>query len=573
MKARKFFAFVAGAAMLFGGVACTPNEGGADDPTAKAKISLSQESAALTLEGGEVKVDITSNAAWTVEVSHDDVNITPASGSKNGAATITVPASTTPRTIEVKFTASKTYTDATLGLEGLPSTATAVLSISQNASGEIIEGGIASITEAGDYEIKGAWVVAATTQNFLMTDATGSYILVYLGSKATIPVAGTVVDVKGAVAPHGGLLQFGKDADGNFPVVTTTGETVTVNHGTPKLTIDTYAALDSYANNITIVYAEMKAPLTVVNKGSYNNYNLIFDGKNGYDDYKGSIAYAPAEIANTLNGLDGANIIARGYMIGVTGSVFASMAAVEVEVDASKPVLKAENISNVPATGVENATHNITVAGVDNVTATPDGTIVTAASVAGNVLTYTVAANTGEAREGKITLSAEGVNDVVVSVFQKGVPTGGEGNTVDDVLDLAFTGMSGTSYATWSNKTGDSGAVYAGQSAGGNESIQLRSNNSNSGVISTTSAGKVRKVVVTWNANTSDGRTLDIYGSNEAYTSPTELYGDNLKGSKLGSIVKGTSTELEIIGDFAYIGMRSNTGAMYLTDITITWEK
>ena len=274
-----------------------------------------------------------------------------------------------------------------------------------------------------------------------------------------------------------------------------------------------------------------------------------------------------------MNGLDGANIIARGYMIGVTGSVFASMAAVEVEVDASKPVLKAENISNVPATGVENATHNITVAGVDNVTATPDGTIVTAASVAGNVLTYTVAANTGEAREGKITLSAEGVNDVVVSVFQKGVPTGGEGNTVDDVLDLAFTGMSGTSYATWSNKTGDSGAVYAGQSAGGNESIQLRSNNSNSGVISTTSAGKVRKVVVTWNANTSDGRTLDIYGSNEAYTSPTELYGDNLKGSKLGSIVKGTSTELEIIGDFAYIGMRSNTGAMYLTDITITWEK
>ncbi len=564
MKARKFFAFVAGAAMLFGGVACTPNEGGADDPTAKAEISLSQESVALTLEGGEVKVDITSNAAWTVEVSHDDVNITPASGSKNGAATITVPASTAPRTIKVKFTASKTYTDTTLGLEGLPSTDTAVLSISQNALGQIIEGGIASITEAGDYEIKDAWVVATNARSFLMSDATGAYILVYLNAAPSV-TAGQLVNVSGEVelSSKSGLLQFKSTS-----TVTPAGETVTVNHPAP-ISIATYDELDAYCNNVEYVYAEMKGALNV--SGTY--YNLYIDGKNGFDDFKGAVAYPTTEIANELKQLNGANIIVRGYMIGVSGTVYGNILPLAVEVDASKPVLKAENISNVPVTGVENATHNIVAAGIDNVTATPDGTIVTAASVAGNVLTYTVAANTGEAREGKITLSAEGVNDVVVSVFQKGVPTGGEGNTVDDVLDLAFTGMSGTSYATWSNKTGDSGAVYAGQSAGGNESIQLRSTNSNSGVISTTSAGKVRKVVVTWNANTSDGRTLDIYGSNEAYTSPTELYGDNLKGTKLGSIVKGTSTELEIIGDFAYIGMRSNSGAMYLTDITITWEK
>ena len=201
-----------------------------------------------------------------------------------------------------------------------------------------------------------------------------------------------------------------------------------------------------------------------------------------------------------------------------------------------------------------------------------DGVIVTAASVNGNVLTYTVAANDGPSREGKITLSAAGVADVVVSVFQKGVQTG-DVDVVDDVLNLAFTGVSGTNYTDWSGKVGDSGAVYAGQSAGDKSSIQLRSKNNNSGIVTTTTGGKARKVVVTWHADTAAGRTLDIYGSNEAYTSPTELYGDNQKGTKLGSIVKGTSTELEIIGDYAFIAMRSKESAMYLTDITISWEK
>lgn len=148
----------------------------------------------------------------------------------------------------------------------------------------------------------------------------------------------------------------------------------------------------------------------------------------------------------------------------------------------------------------------------------------------------------------------------------------GEGgvNEVVDVLNNALTGISGTSYASWSEKTATSSAVYAGQSAGGNESIQLRSNNSNSGVISTTSGGKLAKVTVTWNSNTAAGRTLNVYGSNSAYTAPTDLYGD-ASGEKLGTIVSGTSTELVIEGDYAYVGLRSASGAMYLDEIQITW--
>ena len=143
---------------------------------------------------------------------------------------------------------------------------------------------------------------------------------------------------------------------------------------------------------------------------------------------------------------------------------------------------------------------------------------------------------------------------------------------ITDKLTATTTGMSGTNYGSWSEKTVSSTAVYAGQSAAGNSSIQLRSSNSNSGVITTASGGKVTKITVEWHSATSAGRTLDIYGKDSAYTSPTELYDSNSRGTKLGSIAKGTSTELTINGDYAYIGLRSNSGAMYLTSITIEWE-
>ena len=148
----------------------------------------------------------------------------------------------------------------------------------------------------------------------------------------------------------------------------------------------------------------------------------------------------------------------------------------------------------------------------------------------------------------------------------------GSGNTSTvDELTRETTGVSGTSYTSWSDKTASSSAVYAGQSAGGNDAIQLRSNNSNSGIITTTSGGKATKVSVTWNTNTADSRTLNVYGKNTAYSSPTDLYGDTA-GTLIGTIVKGSSTELTISGDYEYIGLRSASGAMYLDEIQITWS-
>ena len=166
-------------------------------------------------------------------------------------------------------------------------------------------------------------------------------------------------------------------------------------------------------------------------------------------------------------------------------------------------------------------------------------------------------------------------NITLYAVYQRTETTEGTPTTTNttDKLTRSTTGINnGAGYGTWSGKTANSSAVYAGQSAGGNDAIQLRTTNSNSGIITTASGGKAKKVTVEWQSNTAIGRTLDIYGKNSAYSAATDLYSTSTQGTKLGSIVNGTSTELTISGDYEYIGLRSNSNAMYLTSISIDWE-
>ena len=145
--------------------------------------------------------------------------------------------------------------------------------------------------------------------------------------------------------------------------------------------------------------------------------------------------------------------------------------------------------------------------------------------------------------------------------------------STDDVLTRATTGITSTSYSSWTS-TGTSGASYSGQSAGGNSSIQLRSTNSNSGIVTTVSGGTITKVTVTWNSNTSSGRQVDVYASNTPFTDPTDMYNSKKSDAKnVGSIIYGSTTELVIPGEYQYVGIRSNSGALYLTNVTFTWGK
>lgn len=161
------------------------------------------------------------------------------------------------------------------------------------------------------------------------------------------------------------------------------------------------------------------------------------------------------------------------------------------------------------------------------------------------------------------------VTDLVVNVSRVKYV---EATSINDVMDRTWTGVTGTKYKSWTNSNA-SGATYAGNSAGGNNAIQLRSNESTSGIVTTKYDGSsyLSSVTVKWNDGTTSNRKLNVYGSNTPYTSPADLYDNFSSGTLLGSIVYGTSTSLTITDEYKYIGLRSNSGAMYLDEIIVTY--
>ena len=157
-----------------------------------------------------------------------------------------------------------------------------------------------------------------------------------------------------------------------------------------------------------------------------------------------------------------------------------------------------------------------------------------------------------------------------------------------DTLTVDDTGATRTNYVSWTAQNGEdhpnisSDAVYAGDSAKGNDGIQMRSK-SQSGIVSTGSGGKVRKVTVAWiDTYQNDDRELAVYGSNSAYSSAADLYTDGARGNLLDTFCYNDAAYseeesvyynvLETADDYRYIGLRSRSGALYLASVTIDWE-
>lgn len=194
-------------------------------------------------------------------------------------------------------------------------------------------------------------------------------------------------------------------------------------------------------------------------------------------------------------------------------------------------------------------------------------------------------------------------DDLFTSVAGKSIPVGGttyyavfatQGGSasVTKSDELTYTSFfaacssSGSntsgSYTNFSSKSGsESDAVYAGNlfkhgngPSNCKDYIQMRTS-SNCGFFTTASGGKAKKVTIEWNAATSTTRTVEIYGKNTAYSAIADLFNDANKGTLLGSITWASptpETELSITGDYEYIGIRSNNGALYLNSITIDWQ-
>lgn len=125
-----------------------------------------------------------------------------------------------------------------------------------------------------------------------------------------------------------------------------------------------------------------------------------------------------------------------------------------------------------------------------------------------------------------------------------------------------------TEYKSFSVEGTASGAVYCGESAKSNSgAIQLRSKNENSGIVTKQSGGLVQKVDIT----VATGKnTIEVYGKNEPYAAASDLFDTTKQGQLLKSIT--SSGTINITGDYKYIGIRSHSGAVYISSIDITWE-
>ena len=140
--------------------------------------------------------------------------------------------------------------------------------------------------------------------------------------------------------------------------------------------------------------------------------------------------------------------------------------------------------------------------------------------------------------------------------------------------ELTVAAYSNSSYADFVT-TDDfpSGAVYAGHATKNSGNIQINTNGSNKGIYSITSGGIISAVEVIFANNTADGRTLNIFASNTAYTTSTDLVG---KDDHIGQIVCGESTVFSFSAlseQYKYVGLSSDNGAIYIESIKFFWQK
>ena len=136
-----------------------------------------------------------------------------------------------------------------------------------------------------------------------------------------------------------------------------------------------------------------------------------------------------------------------------------------------------------------------------------------------------------------------------------------------DVITISTMEASGTSYADYTFNGPITNTPYkSNNSVNNNANIQIRSNNSNSGLVNTSSKGTIKSVKVTVASGTN---SIWVYGSNTAYSSPADLFNNSKQGTRVGNFT--STTTINFTDDYAYVGIRSGSGACYISSIEITW--
>ncbi|MBO4634408.1 MAG: DNA/RNA non-specific endonuclease [Bacteroidales bacterium] len=160
-----------------------------------------------------------------------------------------------------------------------------------------------------------------------------------------------------------------------------------------------------------------------------------------------------------------------------------------------------------------------------------------------------------------------------------------EGVSNWDVIDVAYTGIKNTNYATWGPKKGSySDAYYKGNTNKdkNNDDVEygfrMRTDNNNTGIVTTVSNGYVRAVRVSLpNLPSKGDRTVSIYASNTAYSSPEDLFNDSTSGVLVGSVSisqnQGPVDKTIWLEDaYQYVAFRSGAASVLISAIAIKWD-
>ena len=149
--------------------------------------------------------------------------------------------------------------------------------------------------------------------------------------------------------------------------------------------------------------------------------------------------------------------------------------------------------------------------------------------------------------------------------------------TVKDTLTSTCIG-SGTGYRSFTNFQHHSDAKYSGWATVGNSSIQM---SEASGIVTTTSGGKLKHVTIKYHYKTGVDRSVDLYGQNSNYSNVTEAM-STPTGTKIGTAKKTElvnyeqTFELPSSGndfdtEYEDFAIKCTYGAAFIEKLIVTW--
>jgi hypothetical protein len=152
---------------------------------------------------------------------------------------------------------------------------------------------------------------------------------------------------------------------------------------------------------------------------------------------------------------------------------------------------------------------------------------------------------------------------------------GGTSKSGTDSMTATALGLT-TTFASFADVKLSTPALYSGFAKSSNSgAIQIGESN-NCAIFTTKSGGKAKKLTVEWTSGNGANRTLNIYGSNKAYSAASDLYDSAKCGDLIGTLTFTSSTEnakeLEVSGTYSYIGIRPAANTIYLNSVKVDWE-